>query len=246
MIQVIDKAFDILELIATEPDKGWPLGSIADPLSMNHGTCANILKTMVKRRYVEKLPAKKGYKLGSMAYKLSDKRNYQQELINIAEPEMSNLSATFNENTLLSVLDGNSRRAILRINSSRQLQVITPTEKEAYDSSTGRLLIALQSDENIERFLQQYGLPAIKNQKRAISKKTFLSEVEKIRNAGYVEYLPDDEILGIAFPIYQKNKIIASISIYAPAFRCKTKIRVQMKDALQQAAQRITEKMNLL
>jgi len=59
MIQVIGKALDILELLAKDPDKVLTLSEVANTFNLNHGTCANIIKTLVDRNYVEKLPAKK-------------------------------------------------------------------------------------------------------------------------------------------------------------------------------------------
>ena len=64
MIQVINRALNILEIIAHDHNKEWGLSEIANELELNHGTCANILKTLVQRGYVEQMGLKKGYKLG--------------------------------------------------------------------------------------------------------------------------------------------------------------------------------------
>jgi DNA-binding IclR family transcriptional regulator len=241
MIRVIDKVFDILEMVAREPEKIWPLGSIADPLKMNHGTCANILKSLVTRNYLEKMPAKQGYRLGRSAFKLADNKDFRNELVTVARNEMTRLTESFNENTLLSVLQGSQRVAILRINCEHSIQVVTPVEKNAYDSSTGRLLVAMQPDADLEKYIQQYGLPKLKGRGREISKAAFLQEVKKIRTDGFATFLPDDQILGIAFPVYQHNKVVASISMYAPAFRCNAAKRLRMQKALSKAAQSISE-----
>ena len=49
MIQVIHRALNILELIARDRNKEYGLSEIADRLGLNHGTCANIIKTLVVR-----------------------------------------------------------------------------------------------------------------------------------------------------------------------------------------------------
>ena len=46
MIKVIDKALNIIELLASEQNRKFQLGEIADTLEMDHGTCANIIKTL--------------------------------------------------------------------------------------------------------------------------------------------------------------------------------------------------------
>ncbi|WP_373515471.1 helix-turn-helix domain-containing protein [Persicitalea sp.] len=62
MIQVIHRALDLLELIAIEPNQPKALGELADTLGLNHGTCANILKRLVNRGYVEQAAAKESIK----------------------------------------------------------------------------------------------------------------------------------------------------------------------------------------
>ena len=244
MIQVIDKALDIIELISQDPEKVWPLGTIADPLNMNHGTCANIIKTLVNRNYLERMPAKKGYKLGMMAYKLTANKNYKNELMTIARAEMTRLTKIFNENTLLAVLQGNKRVAIIRISCEHQIQVITPAEKDAYDSSTGRLLIAMKTDDELEEFIQENGLPKDITGKKKLSKKAFLDEVKLIRKEGCFALLPDDQVLGVAYPIYQQDSVIASLSIYAPSFRCSETKKRKMQEELEKAAQLVSSRIS--
>ena len=53
MIQVINRALNILEILAQEPDKEFGLSEIATTVELSAGTCANILKTLVYRNYVE-------------------------------------------------------------------------------------------------------------------------------------------------------------------------------------------------
>ena len=47
MIQVINRALNILEILAQEPDKEFGLSEISTTVELNAGTCANILKTLV-------------------------------------------------------------------------------------------------------------------------------------------------------------------------------------------------------
>jgi len=72
MIQGINKAFNILEFIANDPGKEYSLTEISDSLKFQRNTCANILKTLVSRGYVDQPKPKGGYKLGEMLYQLTD------------------------------------------------------------------------------------------------------------------------------------------------------------------------------
>ncbi len=243
MIQVIGRALDIIELIAKEPEEVKTLSDIADTIGLNHGTCANILKTLVNRNYVEKVGGKKGYKLGMMAFRLAGRKDYKNDLVEAAKEEMTRLTKQFNENTLLSVLKENKRLAILRVNSHHQLQVVTPTEKDAYNSSTGRLLVAMLPDDELEAFIKKHSLPPSRPAGKAVAEKKFYDEVKKIRKEGFATYLPDDQILGLAVPVYQESRVVASLSMYLPAFRCNNALKKQMKESLIRSAQKISNKL---
>ena len=79
MIQVINRALNILEILAQEPDKEFGLSEIATAVELNAGTCANILKTLVYRNYVEQSGTKKRYKLGYMIILTIQNSSMQQK-----------------------------------------------------------------------------------------------------------------------------------------------------------------------
>lgn len=244
MIQVIGRALDILELLAKEPERVKSLSEIANTLNLNHGTCANIIKTLVDRKYVRKLEPKQGYLLGMMAFELAGKKDLKDQLIIAAEEEMKKLTKQFNENTLLAQLKGTQRLAILKVNSHNMLQAITPTEKAAYNSSSGKLLIAMLDKEELENYLRQFGLPQKDQKGKPISKTRFYRELETIRKEQVATHLPDDEIFGLAVPVFKENKVVASLSMYLPAYRFNADLKKQMLKELHSSAFRISQNLN--
>ena len=101
MIQVINRALDILEYSAKHPDHVYSLTDIADHFGLNHATCANILKTLVIRKYIEQVGHKKGYRLGSMAYYLTGNITFRNNLVDIAKPVMKDLCELLNESVIM-------------------------------------------------------------------------------------------------------------------------------------------------
>src|SRR5690348_4773415 len=122
MIQVINRALDILEFLASEPDQHRGLGEISAELNLNNGTCANIIKTLVERKYVEKLDKKKGYCLGAKAYGLTGNEGYKKDLTKAAKEELTQLTKKINENSLLAVLDKDMRSVLVRVMSTHPIQ----------------------------------------------------------------------------------------------------------------------------
>lgn len=244
MIQVINRALDILEIISADPEKPKSLGEIADSLGLNHGTCANIIKTLVSRKYMEQIGTKKGYVLGSKAYTLSGNDAYRKDLIEMSAPEMEKLTALINENSLLAVLNGENRIVIHRVSAEQELQVRTAEEKHVFDSASGRLLLAMLSDVDIQRFIAKYGLPAEQIWKEASTLEGFKEAIGKIRaEQCAMQVLPGRQVIGLAAAIYKNGKVIASLSIYLPEYRYMNMDKIALVERLKSTANRISEKL---
>lgn len=222
MIQVIHRALDILEFVAKDPEQPKNLGDIAGPLNLNAGTCANIIKTLVQRKYLDKLDKKKGYILGARAYNISGNNNYRKALLEASRPELEDLTEKVNENSLLCVLNGNTRIALLRVKGTNDVQATTPEERPAYETTSGRLLIALLADEQRKKYVKEYGLPDKKIWKEAATPVSFEKEIKKIRDNGFAIQVTQGQIMGLAVPVYSKEQVVASLGIYMPRFRFKS------------------------
>jgi DNA-binding IclR family transcriptional regulator len=123
------------------------------------------------------------------------------------------------------------------------VQAHTPDEKKAYDSSTGRLLIAMLADEELDKFIHRFGLPPSNIWHDANSKKKFYQQVEQIRKNGYALIEDSIQIVGLAAPIYKNQKIAASLSIYIPSFRFNNRLKVKMIRLGVTAAKKISAKL---
>lgn len=244
MIQVVHRALDILEIIAAEPEKPKSLGEIANALGLNHGTCANIMKTLVSRKYLEQVGTKKGYILGSRSYTLSGNDAYRKDLIEAAAPEMEKLTAATNENSLLAVLSGDKRIAIHRISAEQELQVRTADEKHVYDAASGRLLLAMLTDAEIERFTNKYGVPSAEMWSEASSEERLRTVVAQIRREECAfQVLPGRQVVGLAVPVFKHDRIVASLSIYLPEYRFMAIDKMTLVNQLKSTAQKISDKL---
>ena len=143
MQQAINRSFDILEYIGTDPEVPRSFSEIAVAVGLNTGTCANIIKAMVKRGYLEKLDDKKGYLLGKSIYQLTRFNGYRKNLADYAAPVLEKITEKIKENTLIAVLKDDSRIVLYQSQSKQDIQAVLAIDKSAYDSSTGRLLVAM-------------------------------------------------------------------------------------------------------
>lgn len=224
MIQVINRAFDIIEFIGKDPGKAHSLGEIADALKLNHATCANIIKTMVRRNYVDQIGHKKGYRLGLMMFQIVGNNSYEQELLKASSGEMEKLTKKFNETCLLAILKKDMRVVLHQVQANNDLMVKSALEKAAYNSASGRLLVAMLDDSAQTEFVEKYGLPSLDFWEEASTEKTFKSEVQKIRKRGYSTQTTRTHIVGLAVPILKTGVTVASLSMYLPASRFSDKL----------------------
>lgn len=236
MIQVVNRAIDIIEYVAQDSSRPKLLGEIAVDLSLNTATCANIVKTLLTRGYLEKNNGSKGYILGRNLYSIVEVSGNYKELINAADAEMELATTTVKENSILAILRGDERIVIHKKNAEQLIQAHTADEKKAYDTSSGRLLIAMQSDSEIDNYIKKYGLPSPPIWKGASTKKKLIKKVKEIRDKGYVLTEDSEHITGVAVPVYKNNKVVAAFSIYMPMFRCSEKVvKLLIKTGIQSA-----------
>lgn len=240
MIQVLNRAIDILELLSRNIDKEHSLSEIANPLNLNHATCANIIKTMINRGYIEK---KKGYILGRQAYYLTNNFTNEEEIIKHAIEPMRNLSTMLNESSVLSVLKSNSRRILHKETVVQELQANPRDEINAYNTATGKLLLAYLEPIDRNAFIKTYGLPS-RSWEEVDSEQTLINELQKINKLGYAVHYTEANIVGVAVPIYNKHKVVAGLGVYLPENRYSKTMQDKIFENLKQTAGTISKKIN--
>lgn len=245
MIQVINRAFDILEYVAIEPTRPKSLTEVAEAAGLNQGTCANIMKTMVNRRYLDQVGPKKGYCLGSRAYWLTGNTSYRKDILEAARPPMLHLSRQLEESCLLAVLNGDQRLIIHRELCDQPLQVQTADEKHAYDSASGRLLVSTLPDSELVKFKNRYALPTPDVWEEAASEPKFYNQIQLIRDRGYAYQESLRQVIGYAVGVYRQDEVIASLSVYLPMYRHTPEKAAVVLKSLQQAAQQIGNKLTI-
>lgn len=229
-----------MELIASEPERPKPLGELADRLGLNHGTCANILKTLVSRGYVEQQGVKKGYILGFKSYVLTGNDAYRKDLMEASQQAMDHLTRLTNENCLLAILKDDQRLIVHRTFAEQDLQVRTAEEKPAYESASGRMLLAMLPTDLLERFIQKFGLPRPEIWPEILNQTDLYRALAQIRREEFaLQTISHRHIVGLAVPIRKKGVVVASLSVYLPEYRYMATSKAQLVAYLQTAAETI-------
>ncbi len=244
MVQVVLKTFDILELVSRKNGQGITLTEISNELQLNQATAANIIKTMSSKGYLEHIGTKKGYRLGPAAYNLTNETPYGQGLVNAAKEVMERLTTSLNESSILGVLRHGRRYVLHVVNAKQEIQVQVRTERNVYETATGRLLIAYLPEKELERLVQKNGLPDKEVWKEATTKPALSEALAKIRREGMVmTYAPTRHIRGFAVPVHAQSQVVAGLSIFLPDYRYTVARQKQIVDSLKEASEIISQRL---
>ena len=159
MIQSIIKAMNIIEFLAMNPHREVPLKDIANALDMDHATCANIIKTLASRGYVQQSAPRCGYKFGYMFYKLTGTAIVHEELTKIAREDVEKLGRETNESAILSIIKNDKRIVLFYTSPDRELIVRTNVDKSVYSANTGRVILANYTQDHLEKFIIRNRMP---------------------------------------------------------------------------------------
>jgi DNA-binding IclR family transcriptional regulator len=245
MVLVVVKALDILELVARDAGRAHSLTEIAESLQMNQATCVNILKTLVDKNYLEHLGRKKGYRLGPMAYSLTNNPSYSQDLLLAAKDLMEELTAQLNETSILGIIRNQKRFIVHLVNSDQDLQVRSRSERNIYETASGRVLLAYMSDKERASLLISIGYPTPDIWPGADTGEGLGEQLMIIQQHGLCVTRSKTHIIGLAVPIWRHQLVVASLSVFLPEIRCSHQRQQLIETELRATAQKISQRLSV-
>ncbi|MBR4756800.1 MAG: helix-turn-helix domain-containing protein [Bacteroidales bacterium] len=235
MIQVIDRVASILNLVASNRRKLWPMTVIADELRLNRGTCANIMKSLVELGYLAKSDDKKGYTLGFKLYQLTGLTNNLGSMLEFAIPYLEELSERINESVILSTIRNGKRIILYQVHSHHEVQVRAKVDSTVYRTTTGRLQLAYYPPESLKEFIRVAGMPG-EEWPEVTSVDDLVRELANIRKKGSLVTFSRNHVVGLAYPVYYEGNVVAAIGVYLPDVRFNEIIGKRLDEALKETA----------
>lgn len=222
LVLSLDKALDIIEALSSSP-KGLKVKEISEKLLFPTATVHRILNTLASRGYVEQDSETSKYYLGMKMLSLQGTLTRNLNLVSKALPHLSDLSSKCNETVHLAVLDQGEVVYINTLISSHSFAMYTPigTRNPAHSTALGKSLLSGLSQEEMERVIQEKGLPRF-TPNTITQPQRLKREIEQVRVRGYAVDNEENEVGGrcISAPVRNhKGKIIAAVSVSAPAIR---------------------------
>ena len=243
MIKVLRKGFAILEYLAERSDTPVPLREIAGQFDMHPATCANIIRTMMDCHYVEQVAPKKGYLLGPALFRMVRQAPYRKDLVAVAEPLVAKLARSVDETVMLVILRLGRRCVLAQTDGKRAIQVGAQAllEDNVYETATGRLLLAHETEQGLETIVRERGLPGTL-WPEVKSESALKRELAGIRRKGWVVRARGAEVTALAFPVRNdESRVVAALGLFLPTFRFKGAHRNTVLSGMRRTASAIGE-----
>ena len=216
VVQVLDRAFDILELLSLEKD-GLGVTEISNRVGLHKSTVHRILSSMGQRGYVEKSTGNNAYKIGLKLIDISSIYLNSMELKTEARPYLSELTASLGVPTHLAILDGADAVYIDKVEIVNNLRLYSQIGRRipVYCSALGKSLLSGLNYGELVEVTSKCSFARI-TEKTIHNKQELIDQVVNVRLKGWS--VDDEEhdpgIRCIAAPVLDyRGKVIAAVSV---------------------------------
>lgn len=245
MLQTIEKASEVLTLFDREHPE-WGVREVAEALGLAKSSAHDLLTSLEQVGLLGKNDEGR-YRLGWRLVTLSETLLATTELRREARPIMEELAEQYRETIHLAVLDDTKVVYVDKLEGKQAVRVeLTSlgTRLYAHCSAVGKVLLAYQPEENVQRIIKIEGLPRLTS--NTITDAVELEQaLVKIRKQGYAtdqeEILPD--LCCIGAPIHNHTgHVIAAISMSIPAYRFQ-RSQTEFRKAVMRTGKLISERL---
>lgn len=214
----------ILDYLGENARYDCPLSEIAKAMSLDKGTCANILKTLSFGGFVQQEAPRSGYRLGYRLYHLTGHQVENEELTKIARHDIDLLGEYLNETALLSIVRNDKRVLLYNTTPKRDIEVRTSIDKSLFNACTGRAIIANYTPEHLDKLLIRIGLPGQSEwpevyEDGEAKRPLLINALARIKQQGFAMQHDANGIVGYAAPIWRDGHVAGSVGIYMPFYR---------------------------
>lgn len=158
-IKVLNKTFDLLELVRMYSPHPVLPGEAAERLEIPRSTCVRLLKLLTEKGYLEQLSPRKGYTVGPLLYLLGNNDCYRHRLTIHAKTLLETLSREYKCSMQLFMRWGNCRLILCGFNGDDLLNLELKTIRR-YDLNTsisGRMLLSFAPVEEQKEIIGSWG-----------------------------------------------------------------------------------------
>lgn len=247
VLQSVDRALSILQLLAEESSDGLALTEISRRLGLNQSTCHHLLSTLRVRRFVSQDKESRRYRLGIKAVEVGQAAMQQVDLVRVALPQMEELMASVQENVNLVVLDNDSVVYVAQVPCDRTVRMFTRIGERAplHCTGVGKVLLAGLPKEERSDLIDRLELPRF-TAATICDGDLLKQELEQVATRGYAmdREEREEDVTCIAAPLRDySGEVVAGVSISAPSSRLDEAQQQELLPYLLAAADKISREL---
>ena len=238
----VERALDLMALL--EDSGPARLSDLAVRLDVANSTAHRLLDTLQHRGFVEQDALSRRYRLGPALARFGRAALLHHDVVTWARPAMVEVVTRFDETVHLGVLEGPEVRYLDAIESTRAVRVAARTGQRsaAHWTSTGKVLLAARTDEEVRWLLGNRSLP-LRTSRSIVSVDTLLAHLEVCRRLGYAVTIgeSEDDVVSVAVPIRDTHgNVIAAIGCAAPHHRLDERDAPDVAATMQRAVEALS------
>lgn len=243
-VRAVERAAGLLAVLAAS-EGPRTLTEIAAGADLSIPTTFRLLRTL-QREGLVMLHAEHGrYTLGFRVLELAHAFLRQIDIVGIARPFLTRARNQVNETVSLAVRSGDSWVPLASVEASQSVRRVMHLGEATplYGSGTGKLLLAGESDQEIEAYLARARLAPF-SETTATDPDALRAQIEEIRALGYAVSVNERGAggAGVSAPIRAHDgRTVAALLIAAPASRFTPELRAACVQAAREAVRQISE-----
>ena len=220
LVQSVDRALTILELLARDGEAG--VTEIAGDLGVHKSTAFRLLATLEAHRLVEQIGDRGRYRLGVGNLRLAGATTARLDLVTEARPVCRQLAQDTGETVNITVRSETSALYLDQVtakSSAVQSHNWVGQHIPLHATSNGKVLLSELGDEELKAALQ--ALPRVTD-RTVTSRNRLRADLDQVTADGYAVAVDELEVglTAAAAPIRSAHgDIIASMSVSGPTYR---------------------------
>jgi DNA-binding IclR family transcriptional regulator len=185
----VDRVVAVVELLASQPDRGFSLSEVCRRLDLNKATAHALLSSLTERAWLLRHPGDKTFRLGPGLIAVAGAAAARQlELVDYARAEMGRLADELGVQCVASAVRGDDIVLLAVAGTAPPLGVhVHPGQRVPLTPPIGTVFLAWSSPAEIERWLRRLGPDA-----GDADLARYRQAVESVRRRGYALSLEAD------------------------------------------------------
>lgn len=232
-MRTLDRIIAILDSVAASDGPVAP-AAVARLVNLPLPTVSRLMRELAQRRYLQGKHPANTYALGMRLLELSYAAR-PTNLFNSLVPEMERLRDAADETVSLHVRSGEQRVCVCEIQSTQSVRRVVPVGLivPVHFGATGIVLLAGAPAAFVQGYIRKLGLDT--QAERALHE-----HIAQTRERGWM--MAEDSwiagLAGLAAPVLEGDRVVASLVVSGPTFRWHRATMVHCVDALLAAARR--------